>query len=105
MLRGHRHAGAARAVADVNAVLKERGGSLIATDHTWALDGPDTLVCHTATAAALKREVLEWYKAAVARDDLVGLSELTPLLWLLNMDELGVRLYLQYSGRCRTPST
>ena len=77
--------GLCRAVANVNAVLGAR------------LAGVRQ---RRETAAALKREVRGRYEAAVARGNVAALSELTLLLWLLDMTELGMRLYLQYLQAC-----
>ena len=74
-----------RAVANVNAVLGAR------------LAGVRQ---RRETAAALKREVRGRYEAAVARGNEAALSELTPLLRLLDMTELDVRLYLRYLRVC-----
>ena len=49
----------------------------------------------TGEVAALKWEVRGQYEAAIAHGNVAVLSELTPLLRLLDMTKLGVGLYLQ----------
>ena len=83
-----------RVVDDVNTVLGARGTGVRPTDPARALAGPDALAGYVETASALKQEVRGRYKAAVARGNVAALSKLTPLLRLLDMTELGVRLYL-----------
>ena len=90
-LMGRRYADAARAVADVNAILKE------CTSNALELAGGEALEAHSKTTEVTKRAIGERYESAVANGDVVQLSELTPLLQMLDMAELGVRLYLQYS--------
>jgi len=104
-LLGRRYADAARAVADVNAILTGKhsssssggGGGLPASERAKVLAGPDVLTTHATTTEILRRVIGEKYEASVKSGDVVGLSELTPLLGMLDMSELGVRLYLQYS--------
>jgi hypothetical protein len=104
-LLGRRYADAARAVADVNAILTGKpasssgggGGGLPASDRAKALAGQDVLTTHVTTTEILRRVIGEKYEASVKSGDVAGLSELTPLLGMLDMSELGVRLYLQYS--------
>jgi len=99
-LLGRRYADAARAVSDVNAILDGRGGGAgggPATDRARELAGSDALGAHARTAEVLRRAIGERYEAAVQNGDVAGLSELTPLLGMLDMAEMGVRLYLQYS--------
>lgn len=90
-LMGRRYGDAARAVSDVNTILKE------CTMDALQLAGAEALEAHTKTKEVTKRAIGERYESAVANGDVVQLSELTPLLQMLDMTELGVRLYLQYS--------
>lgn len=90
-LMGRRYADAARAVSDVNLILKE------CTKNALQLAGDEALEAHSKTKEVTKRAIGERYETAVAHGDVAQLSELTPLLGMLDMGELGVRLYLQYS--------
>jgi len=90
-LMGRRYGDAARAVSDVNAILKE------CTMDALQLAGEEALEAHSKTKEVTKRAIGERYESAVANGDVVQLSELTPLLRMLDMTELGVRLYLQFS--------
>ena len=99
-LLGRRYADAARAVADVETVLGGGGDRDPATARARELAGTEALAGHARTAEVLKRAVGERYETAVQTGDVTGLSELTPLLKMLGMAELGVRLYLQYSQAC-----
>ncbi len=90
-LMGRRYADAARAVADVTAILTECSKNAV------QLAGEEALEAHAKTKEVTKRAIGERYETAVANGDVVRLSELTPLLQMLDMAELGVRLYLQYS--------
>lgn len=90
-LMGRRYGDAARAVADVTAILKE------CSKEAEELAGEEALEAHLKTKDVTKRAIGERYEIAVANGDVVQLSELTPLLQMLDMAELGVRLYLQYS--------
>lgn len=90
-LMGRRYGDAARAVADVTAILKE------CSTTAMQLAGEEALEAHSKTKDVTKRAIGERYEIAVANGDVVQLSELTPLLQMLDMAELGVRLYLQYS--------
>lgn len=104
-LLGQRYADAARAVADVNAILTGKqatsssggGGGVPASERAKVVAGTDVLATHATTTEILRRVIGEKYEASVKAGDVVGLSELTPLLGMLDMSELGVRLYLQYS--------
>ncbi|KAL7554153.1 hypothetical protein ACHAWF_017554 [Thalassiosira exigua] len=97
-LMGRRYADAARAVADVDAILGGKGGGgPPATDRARELAGSESLDAHARSAEVLKRAVGERYEAAVRSGDVAGLSELTPLLGTLDMAGSGVRLYLEYS--------
>lgn len=88
---GRRYADAARAVADVTSILNE------CSQNAVQLAGEEALEAHSKTKEVTKRAIGERYETAVANGDVVQLSELTPLLQMLDMAELGVRLYLQYS--------
>ena len=88
---GRRYGDAARAVADVTAILKE------CSTTAMQLAVEEALEAHSKTKDVTKRAIGERYEIAVANGDVVQLSELTPLLQMLDMAELGVRLYLQYS--------
>ena len=90
-LMGRRYADAARAVADVTSILNE------CSQNAVQLAGEEALEAHSKTKEVTKRAIGERYETAVANGDVVQLSELTPLLQMLDMAELGVRLYLQYS--------
>jgi hypothetical protein len=90
-LMGRRYADAARATSDVNAILKE------CTSRALQLAGHEALEAHSKTKEVTKRAIGERYETAVAHGDVEQLSELTPLLGMLDMEELGVRSYLQYS--------
>ena len=95
-LSGRRHGDAARAVADVDAVLRGSAGSGPgATERAVGLAGREAMGAHARTTEVLRGAVRERYEGAVAGGDVAGLSELTPLLQLLGMEELGVKLYLQ----------
>ncbi|KAL7536864.1 hypothetical protein ACHAXR_007442 [Thalassiosira sp. AJA248-18] len=109
-LMGRRYPDAARAVADVNAILEgsnngggrqqqqqHHHGSNKASERAKQLAGNDALSAHAKTVEVLKRAISERYETAVQNGDVSGLSELTPLLGMLDMAELGVKLYLQYS--------
>ena len=95
-LSGRRHGDAARAVADVDAVLRGSAGSGPgASGRAVAMAGREAMGAHARTTEVLRGAVRERYEGAVAGGDVAGLSELTPLLHLLGMEELGVKLYLQ----------
>ena len=98
-LSGRRHADAARAVADVESVLGGRRGTGTAgaTDRAVEMAGREAMEAHARTTEVLRGAIRERYEGAVAAGDVAGLSELTPLLGMLGMEELGVKLYLQVS--------
>jgi hypothetical protein len=96
-LMGRRYADAARAVSDVNAILDGGPTRGPATECAKDLAGRDVLIAHGRTSEVLRNAIGERFEASVRQGDVVGLSELTPLLGMLDMAELGVRLYLQYS--------
>jgi len=99
-LMGRRYGDAARAVKDVNGILEGRAGGGRASERARELAGGDALAAHAKTVEVLKRAIGERYETAVQNGDVAGLSELTPLLGMLDMEELGVKLYLQYSQSC-----
>ena len=96
-LMGRRYADAARAVADVNAILDGKTNGTHASERAKELAGADALNAHAQTVEVLKRAIGERYEISVQNGDVAGLSELTPLLGILDMADLGVKLYLQYS--------
>ena len=99
-LMGRRYADAAQAVSDVNSILNgtnTKSYGCKATQRALDLAGVEAINAHNKTVEVLKRAIGERYENAVQNGDVVGLSELTPLLGMLDMAELGVKLYLQYS--------
>ena len=96
-LMGRRYADAARAVSDVNAILVGCTTRGPATENARELAGGDVLLAHGRTSEVLRNAIGERFEASVRQGDVAGLSELTPLLGMLDMAELGVRLYLQFS--------
>jgi len=84
-----KYADAAAAVRDYRAVP--------ATDRAKVIAGPHAVQKYETARDVLKRTVLERYENAVAASDLNILSELTPLLAMLDLASEGVGLYLQYS--------
>jgi len=88
-LGARRYTDAARAVSDYKRVNPSERAKLIA--------GPHAIRAHERTMDVLQRTVLEQYENAVAEGDLKGLSELTPLLGMLELADKGVGLYLRYS--------
>ncbi|KAL3780916.1 hypothetical protein HJC23_009122 [Cyclotella cryptica] len=98
-MNGKRYAEAAAAVRDVNAIL--RGSQAASGEGCSArakeLAGESTLQTHERTVDILKRGISVAYESAVQHYDLAGMSELTPLLGMVDMADMGVRLYLTYS--------
>lgn len=88
-LGAKRYADAARAVRDFEKVYPSERAKLIA--------GPHSIRAYERTKDVLQRTVLEQYENAVSCSDLKGLSELTPLLGMLDLADKGVGLYLRYS--------
>ena len=88
-LGARRYTDAARAVSDYNRVDPSDRAKIIA--------GPHAIRAYDRTKDVLQRTVLEQYENAVAEGDLKGLSELTPLLGMLELADKGVGLYLRYS--------
>lgn len=88
-LGARRYTDAARAVSDYKRVNPSERAKLIA--------GPHAIRAHERTMDVLQRTVLEQYENAVTEGDLKGLSELTPLLGMLDLADKGVGLYLRYS--------
>lgn len=88
-LGARRYTDAARAVSDYNRVDP--------SDRAKTIAGPHAIRAYERTKDVLQRTVLEQYENAVAEGDLKGLSELTPLLGMLELADKGVGLYLRYS--------
>jgi len=88
-LGARRYANAAEAVRDYRAVP--------ATDRAKIIAGPHAARGYERARDVLQRTVLDRYEAAVAKGDLTELSELTPLLGMLDLAGKGVGLYLRYS--------
>lgn len=88
-LSGRHYSEAAHAVHDFSNIFKSQRAIQIA--------GPHAIRTHERTKDVLQRTILDQYENAVAETDLKGLSELTPLLGLLNLADKGVGLYLRYS--------
>jgi len=91
-MNGRRYADAASNVRDVNAILKTPQGSKV-----MEIAGESVIKTHQRTEEVLKRGISVAYESAVQHSDLASLSELTPLLGMVDMADLGVRLYLKYS--------
>lgn len=88
-LGARRYTDAARAVNDYRRVQ--------ASERAMVIAGPHSARAYERTRDVLQRTVLEHYENAVAERDLKGLSELTPLLGMLDLANKGVGLYLRYS--------
>ena len=88
-LGARRYTDAARAVNDYKRVQPSERAVVIA--------GPHSIRAYERTRDVLQRTVLEQYENAVAEGNLKGLSELTPLLGMLDLANKGVGLYLRYS--------
>jgi hypothetical protein len=88
-LGARRYTDAARAVNDYRRIQPSERGMIIA--------GPHSARAYERTRDVLQRTVLEHYENAVAERDIKGLSELTPLLGMLDLANKGVGLYLRYS--------
>ncbi len=67
------------------------------TDRALVIAGPHSRSANERTRDVLQRTVLEQYENAVSESDLKGLSEMTPLLGMLDLADKGVGLYLKYS--------
>ncbi|KAL3767861.1 hypothetical protein ACHAWO_013680 [Cyclotella atomus] len=94
-MNGRRYADAASAVRDVNSILlRDEGGRV------KEIAGENVIKTHLRTEEILKRGIAVAYESAVQHGDLSSLSELTPLLGMVGMADLGVRLYLGYSKGC-----
>ena len=91
-MNGRRYADAASNVRDVNAILKNPQGSKVVE-----IAGESVVKTHQRTEEVLKRGISVAYESAVQHSDLASLSELTPLLGMVDMADFGVRLYLNYS--------
>jgi len=68
-----------------------------ASQRAEVIAGPHAVRAHGRTVDVLQRTVLERFENAVQNSDLKELSNLTPLLGLLNMAEKGVGLYLKFA--------
>jgi len=68
-----------------------------ATDRAKVIAGPHAERGYERTRDVLQRTVLERYEVAVGAGNLGELSELTPLLGMLDLAGKGVGLYLRYS--------
>lgn len=88
-LGARRYADAARAVSDYEKVHPSERAKIIA--------GPHPIRAYERAKDVLQRTVLEQYESAVSSSDLKGLSELTPLLGMLDLADKGVGLYLRFS--------
>lgn len=91
-MNGRRYADAASNVRDVNAILKNPQGGKV-----MEIAGESVIKTHQRTEEVLKRGISVAYESAVQHSDLASLSELTPLLGMVDMADFGVRLYLNYS--------
>ena len=69
-------------------------------DSIKSMAGEEVIAMHYRTQDILKRGITVAYESAVEHGDLASLSELTPLLGMVGMEDLGVRLYLSYSKNC-----
>lgn len=83
------YADAARAVNEY--------GSVNASKRAIVIAGPHAVRAHDRTVDVLQRTILERFENAVQTGDLKELSNLTPLLGLLNMADKGVGLYLKFA--------
>eukprot|EP00557_Chaetoceros_sp_GSL56_P008883 CAMPEP_0176502768 /NCGR_PEP_ID=MMETSP0200_2-20121128/14950_1 /TAXON_ID=947934 /ORGANISM="Chaetoceros sp., Strain GSL56" /LENGTH=961 /DNA_ID=CAMNT_0017901903 /DNA_START=37 /DNA_END=2922 /DNA_ORIENTATION=+ len=88
-LGARQYVDAVRAVSDYEQVHPSERAKIIA--------GSQSIRTHERTRDVLQRTVLEQYESAVSCGDLKGLSDLTPLLGMLDLAEKGVGLYLNYS--------
>lgn len=88
-LGARRYDDAVKAVSEFESVNASERAKIIA--------GPHALRAHERTRDVLQRTVLERYEAAVHNSDLRELSNLTPLLGLLDMADKGVGLYLKFA--------
>ena len=89
-LGSRRYPDAAKCVRDFKAVQ--------ATERAKAIAGPHAMKGYERTRDVLQRTILERYESAVeGGGDLKSLSELTPLLGMLDLEDKGVGLYLRYS--------
>jgi hypothetical protein len=95
-MNGRRYGDAASAVRDVNSILHPATG-VDCSARAKELAGEGTLKTHERTVEILKRGISVAYESAVQHSDLASLSELTPLLGMVDMADLGVRLYLTFS--------
>lgn len=88
-LGARRYEDAVKAISEFDAANASERAKVIA--------GPHALRAHERTRDVLQRTILERYESAVHAGDLRELSNLTPLLGMLNMAEKGVGLYLKFA--------
>eukprot|EP00957_Ditylum_brightwellii_P136870 10437617-Ditylum_brightwellii.AAC.1 len=88
-LSSRRYADSAMAVRDYNRVNATARGKTLAGDFAQS--------SHERTRSVLRQAVLERYETSVTTGDIAGLSELTPLLSMLDLETKGVELYLKYT--------
>ena len=98
---GRRYADAVRAVADVEAVLEGNNNGGRASERARDLTGLDDMGAQAKTVDVLRRAVSERYETAVWNSDVAGLSELMPLIGMLDMAKLSVRLGCRSSRNMR----
>jgi hypothetical protein len=90
-MNGRRYADAASGVQSVNSILSS------SSQRVRDIAGASVIQTHLRTEEILKRGIGVAYESAVQHGDLASLSELTPLLGMVDMADLGVKLYLSYS--------
>ena len=88
-LGSRRYADAAKAIQDFKDVH--------ASDRAMRIAGEPTRRGYERTRSVLQRAILERYRTAVGEGDIGGISDLTPLLSMLDLENDGVGLYLRYS--------
>ena len=88
-LGSRRYADAAKAMQDYKDVH--------ASDRALRIAGEPTRRGYERTRSVLQRAILERYRTAVGEGDIGGISDLTPLLSMLDLENDGVGLYLRYS--------
>lgn len=87
-LETRRYSDAANAVRDYR--------SVDASENAMTLAGPQTIRAYNNAREALQRDVLERYEAAVKSEDIEAISDLTPLVSVLQLTEKGVEMYLRF---------
>ena len=115
-LGGRRYADAARLVADFDQVIKAEGSAREAGQEERGgpggepsgpadagiptpleIAGLHTQSTYEQTRTVLRQSILERYEQAIAASSIHAISELTPLLGLLDLADKGVGMYLRYS--------